>query len=52
MGAGQCKSWSKYLKDIGLSDEKPINETMKKSIAKRSHSVAERIMKMDRKKKK
>jgi hypothetical protein len=52
-GNGQKKTFAQYLKTLGLVDEEiKITKNVKKAIVNRAHSIAERIMAMDKKKKK
>jgi hypothetical protein len=48
--SGKDVSWSKYIQSLGLMEkEKPISGNRKKQIIQESRRVAEKIMRMDRK---
>lgn len=51
--SGKDVSWNKYIQSLGLAEkEKPISKDRKKQIILESRRVAEKIMKMDRMRKK
>jgi hypothetical protein len=51
-GAGDKKSFDEFLRHYGLVEkEKPVTKEVKKAKIKKAMSIAERIMKMDRKRK-
>jgi hypothetical protein len=52
-GAGAGKSWDVFLRGLGLAEKvKPLTKEAKKKIIQKSRSIADRIMRMDRKGKK
>jgi hypothetical protein len=51
--AGYKKGFTEYLRGLGLADkQKKLSEDTKKAIAKKAHSIAARIIAMDKKRKK
>lgn len=49
-GASNGKSWPDYLVNIGLKEKsKPMSKEAKKNVIAKSKSIAERIIKMDKK---
>ena len=50
-GAGEKKTFEEFIRHYGLVEKaKPISKEAKKAVLKKAKSIAERIMKMDRKK--
>lgn len=52
-GAGGKKSWNEFLRHLSLAKAEPkMTKESKRAIADQAHRIAERIMKMDKSRKK
>lgn len=48
LGAGENKSWEKFVTDLGLSKVAKINKETKRAIADKAYAIADRIIGMDK----